>query len=134
MRGRPVFASLVAVASASLLAAGVWTAHRWHSRRDASPELASSGAPALLQATPATRAEPTPRPLLAPLAGLDLSRITSDAAGPVAPTTEGTARLTLDEELQRVALDYLTPAGRTVAYISSAPEPESSTSTHGGLQ
>jgi penicillin-binding protein A len=107
MRGRPVFASLVAVASASLLAAGVWTAHRWHSRRDASPELASSGAPALLQATPATRAEPTPRPLLAPLAGLDLSRITSDAAGPVAPTTEGTARLTLDEELQRVALGLM---------------------------
>lgn len=38
------------------------------------------------------------------------------------------------EELQRVALQYLIPAGRTVAYLTNGPEPGSATSTPGGQQ
>jgi predicted Zn-dependent peptidase len=38
------------------------------------------------------------------------------------------------EDLQRVALQYLVPVGRTVAYLTSAPEPGSSMSTPGGPQ
>ena len=38
------------------------------------------------------------------------------------------------EELQRVALEYLNPAGRTVAYITAGPEPGTSATIPGGLQ
>lgn len=38
------------------------------------------------------------------------------------------------EDLQRVALQYLNPAGRTVAYLTSPPEPGSPISNLGGLQ
>jgi predicted Zn-dependent peptidase len=38
------------------------------------------------------------------------------------------------EDLQRVALQYLIPAGRTVAYLTSPPEPGSSISSPGGPQ
>ncbi len=97
----------MAVASVSLLAAGVWTARRgWHLRRDEPSAPSSSAAPALLHATP-NHGEPSPNPLVDPLAGLDLSRMTSDSAGPAAPTGVGTARLTLDPELQRTALGLM---------------------------
>ena len=110
MRGRPAFASVVAVASVSLLAAGVWTARRgWHLRRDEPSAPSSSAAPALLHATP-NHGEPSPNPLVDPLAGLDLSRMTSDSAGPAAPTGVGTARLTVDPELQRTALGLMSAA------------------------
>ncbi len=99
MRARPAFAGVVALASASLLVAGLWTARRgWHLHHEPAP--ASSADPSLLQATTVT---PSSKPA-DPLAGLNLARITSDAAGPLAPTDTGTARLTLDPELQRVAL------------------------------
>jgi predicted Zn-dependent peptidase len=38
------------------------------------------------------------------------------------------------EEMQRVALEYLIPAHRTVAYLTSAPPPGGAASSHGGLQ
>jgi penicillin-binding protein A len=111
MRGRPLFAAVVGVAGVSLLAAGLWTAHRsWRLHYDEGTAPANSAAPSLLQAAQAASAahgELSPKAALEPLAGLDLSRITSDAAGPAAPTEAGTARLTLDAELQRVALGLM---------------------------
>jgi penicillin-binding protein A len=107
MRGRPAFAIVVAAASVSLLSAGLWTAHRgWHRHDDRASEPVSSAAPALLHAERAEPATPN-EPPKSPLAGLDLSRIASDATGPIAPTEAGTARLTLDEELQRTALGLM---------------------------
>jgi predicted Zn-dependent peptidase len=38
------------------------------------------------------------------------------------------------EELQRVAADYLVPAGRTIAYISPATEPALSAPAAGSAQ
>jgi penicillin-binding protein A len=106
MRGRPVLASLVGVVAVSLLAAGLRSASRsWH-RRGEGPATAASGEPALLQADPVAHGDDGKTPLQ-PLAGLDLSRITSDAAGLLAPTSAGSARLTLDPDLQRVALGVM---------------------------
>jgi penicillin-binding protein A len=103
MRARPALASVVAVASASLLTAGIWTAHRgWHLRHEGTGAPADSSAPALVQAAPAPS-----KAAVDPMAGLNLTRITSDAAGPEAPTDSGTARLTLDAELQRTALGLM---------------------------
>jgi predicted Zn-dependent peptidase len=42
-------------------------------------------------------------------------------------------RLT-SEELQRVALQYLIPAGRTVAYRTNPPEPGGAASSQRGIQ
>ena len=107
MRGRPVFASVVAVSSVALLAAGLCSVrHAYRANRADTAEPASSDAPSLMHAEPA-RLDGPPKPVVAPLAGLDLSRIASDATGPVAPTAAGTARLTLDPELQRTALGLM---------------------------
>jgi peptidoglycan glycosyltransferase len=112
MRGRPVLASLVGLAAASLLTAGLWSASRgWHRHADG-PAAAASGAPAILQVDPVghgdahDEAQATRAPL-APLAGLDLSRITADATGSLAPASAGSARLTLDTDLQRTALGLM---------------------------
>jgi peptidoglycan glycosyltransferase len=103
MRARPAFASIVAVASASLLTMGIWTARRgWHLRHEGPVAPTDSAAPALVQATPAPAKPPAD-----PMAGLNLARITSDAAGLEAPAEAGTARLTLDAELQRTALGLM---------------------------
>jgi penicillin-binding protein A len=51
--------------------------------------------------------EPIERPSAAPLAGLDLSRLGSDDGGPLAPAEQGTARLTLDAEMQRISLGLM---------------------------
>ena len=111
MRGRPVFASAVAVAGAVAPGHGLWTRPPgWHSRRRR-PLLRPRArrAPALAAGEPRSprAASRRPEPPLARWPGSTSSRITSDAAGPVAPTTEGTARLTLDAELQRVALGLM---------------------------
>jgi penicillin-binding protein A len=109
MRGRPGLAGLVGVVGASLLAAGLWSASRgWH-RPGAGKDLAigaASATPALLQADPLSHAD-EPKSALAALAGLDLSHISSDSAGALAATTAGVARLTLDVELQHVALGIM---------------------------
>jgi cell division protein FtsI/penicillin-binding protein 2 len=82
----------------------------------------------LLQATPSTPSKSA----VDPMAGLDLARIASDAAGLMAPTDTGTARLTLDPDLQRTALGLMsahhlpegalvlmdTATGRVLAYAS----------------
>ena len=98
----------MAAASVSLLALGLCAVRRgWHRHTSDAPAAVSSADPALLQVAPAPHGDPTPKTPLAPLAGLDLAHITSDAAGPTAPTEAGTARLTLDAELQRVALGLM---------------------------
>ena len=103
MRARPALASIVAVASASLLTVGIWTARRgWHLHHEGPAAPADSAAPALVQATPAPAKPPAD-----PMAGLNLARITSDAAGLEAPAEAGIARLTLDAELQRTALGLM---------------------------
>ena len=105
MRGRIAFAGVVGAASGSLLAAGLWTAHKsWPLRHDGSATLASS---ALSLVQTASSPADVERPPVDPMAGLDLARITSDAAGPEAPTKVGTARLTVEPELQRTALDLM---------------------------
>jgi cell division protein FtsI/penicillin-binding protein 2 len=104
MRGRIAFASVVGAASGSLLAAGLWNAHpAWRLRRDGSAP--TSSALSLAQSAPA-RGD-APRAAVDPTAGLDLAHITWDAAGPHAPTAAGTARLTLEPELQRTALGVM---------------------------
>ncbi len=60
----------------------------------------------MLQVEPASHGDAAQSPALA-LAGLDLSHATFDATGPVAPTEAGVARLTLDPELQRIALGLM---------------------------
>ena len=84
MRGRIAFAGVVAVASVLLLAAALWTARRgWRLRHD-EPAAPASSALALVQGA-AAHGE-FQRPLVDPMAGLNLSLMTSDAAGPEAPT------------------------------------------------
>jgi cell division protein FtsI/penicillin-binding protein 2 len=105
MRRHTALARVLAVASMLLLAAGIWTARRgWRLRHD-EPAAPASSALALVQAA-AAHGE-SQRPAVDPMAGLNLSLITSDAAGPEAPTGAGTARLTLDPELQRTAIGLM---------------------------
>ena len=109
MRSGRILASVVSVSGVSVLVIGLLLLHRSWPRRAASPpDAANSASPPLARVE---RVETVPRPdgaqALA-LAGLDLSRATFDAAGPVAPTRSGVARLTLDPELQRTALGLMT--------------------------
>jgi peptidoglycan glycosyltransferase len=103
MHGRPVLASVVAASSIALLAAGIWSVRRsWHPA-SGTGEPANSAAPSIVHLDPVLPAKPP----VAPLTGLDLSRMASDASGPIAPTEAGTAHLTLDAELQRTALGLM---------------------------
>ena len=109
MCGRPVLATLAGLAAASLLTAGLWSASRgWPRRGDAATRTssASSATPALVQAASAAHGDESKSAGTA-LAGLDLSRITADSEGSLAPTSAGSARLTLDTDLQRVALGLM---------------------------
>jgi peptidoglycan glycosyltransferase len=104
MRGRSALTSLVAVAAAAALIASVWTVR--HALRGV--RAASSGEPALAPVVLQTgSAKLDEKPPIAPLAGLDLARMGSDATGLVAPTEAGTAHLTVDPELQRTALGIM---------------------------
>jgi cell division protein FtsI/penicillin-binding protein 2 len=70
----------------------------------ATPSLATEQpVPAIAASTAVTRPEERQEPESHPLAGLDLLRIAVDEQGVTAPTEGGTARLTLDAELQRTA-------------------------------
>ncbi|MGA3121596.1 MAG: penicillin-binding transpeptidase domain-containing protein [Polyangiaceae bacterium] len=96
-------------------------------RAETQPSIAQ-----VAEARPAPPHETVPSPEPAGVEGLDLLRITSDDAGLIAPTTGGTARLTLDGDLQRttralLALHHLPEAavvlmdvatGRLLVYAS----------------
>jgi penicillin-binding protein A len=92
------------VGGVALLAAGLWSVRRGEHPRADGTAPTSSAALALVQTAPSGEAS---RPALDPMAGLDLAHMTADAAGPAAPTDAGTARLTLDAELQRTALTLM---------------------------
>jgi penicillin-binding protein A len=99
----------VVVAAASLLGAGLWGLRRaWHPSLATGPAAAGS-AIALVQSAASAAHDEARSPVapVAPLAGLDLAKIAYDASGPVAPVGAGTARLTLDAELQRTALGLM---------------------------
>jgi cell division protein FtsI/penicillin-binding protein 2 len=109
MHRRPILSGLIGLAAASLLTAGVWSASRgWH-RTATGQAPAASGALALVHSDPLAHAETheEPRSPLAALAGLDLSRVATDPLGALAPTSAGTARLTLDTDLEREASGIL---------------------------
>jgi hypothetical protein len=107
MPGRSTLTSLAALAATTALIASVLAVrHALRGVREASAPGSPALVPAVLQAGSARPEEPGTAPN-APLAGLDLSRIGSDAAGLVAPTEAGTARLTVDPELQRIALGLM---------------------------
>jgi peptidoglycan glycosyltransferase len=69
-----------------------------------SPATTQDVTPALARVDRVHEDEPAEAPAPATLAGLDLLRITSDDSGSLAPADQGTARLTLDPELQRLSL------------------------------
>jgi cell division protein FtsI/penicillin-binding protein 2 len=110
MRRRDVLLGVVGLTAGSLLVVGLWSAHRaWHGPIPGTAP-ATSGAPALLQVEheadhPDARDDAR---AAAALAGLDLAHVTTDAAGALAPTGAGTARLTLEPDLQRSAAGILT--------------------------
>jgi peptidoglycan glycosyltransferase len=99
------------MAGASLLTAGfAVTRLAPHGRRAAPTPAQSTGDafPALAHATPSPAHEEEPsEPPAAPVVGLDMSRATADDGGLVAPAEGGTARLTLDADLQRTALGLM---------------------------
>ncbi|HEX4446860.1 MAG TPA: penicillin-binding transpeptidase domain-containing protein [Polyangiaceae bacterium] len=108
MPGRSALTSLAAVATGAaligcLIASASAVRHALRGVRDAS-SANSALVPAVLQTG---SARPDEKPPTAPLAGLDLARMASDAAGLVAPTEAGTAHLTVDPELQRIALGIM---------------------------
>jgi cell division protein FtsI/penicillin-binding protein 2 len=103
---------LLATTALSVLAAGLGLARLvFHARalpRASSADRAASPPLAEIESTGAERGghidePPVEVPIPPPLAGLDLSRIASGDAGPEAPAELGTARLTLDADLQRTA-------------------------------
>ncbi len=128
---RQAATAVLAAAGAAALLAGVWACRRVLHRgaANATPETSVAAlVPALVQ----THADEPPKPATPPLAGLDLARMGSDAAGLTAPTEAGTARLTVDPELQRTALGLMSArhlpegavvlldveSGRVLAYAS----------------
>jgi peptidoglycan glycosyltransferase len=108
MRGGRVIAGVAALTVISAMGAGLLALRRAAPRHDDLPPGASSpGSPSLVHAQALARGDEATRAPDSALAGLDLSRATSDATGPVAPTDAGIARLTLDPELQRIALGLM---------------------------
>jgi peptidoglycan glycosyltransferase len=118
--GREMHRGLLCAIAASFfgLVASPLASRLWHASPPAHPGLARDTPPPLahIEAAPregASAAEPqrgpppderpTERQQL-PIPGLDLTRIGSADATPTAPAEAGTARLTLDIDLQRVAL------------------------------
>ncbi len=100
---------ILAIGSASILTAALG-AVRLHRLHIATREPAVEAAPvSLVHAEPVPPArEASPHETEdAPLAGLDLLRISSDAGGMVAPAEGGMAHLTLDADLQREALGLM---------------------------
>jgi peptidoglycan glycosyltransferase len=100
---------VLAAAGVPVLAAGLAiTRLAWRPRATPeAPTTASEATPALAHVERAHEDEPVEAPAPAPLAGLDLLRITSDDSGSLAPAEQGTARLTLDTDLQRLSLALL---------------------------
>jgi peptidoglycan glycosyltransferase len=90
---------------AGLLAVGVATLHVAKSKR--LPAAPGAEPPALAQVEPAPPAQPDPPPRppeAAPLAGLDLLRMTAQDDAMFAPTGRGKAKLTVDPSLQTTTL------------------------------
>jgi len=90
-----------------VLAAGLAIARfAWHPRAlPAAPSPIDEVAPSLahVERIP-PEDEPGEHPAPPALAGLDLSRMSSDEGGSLAPAEQGTARLTLDPDLQRLSV------------------------------
>jgi peptidoglycan glycosyltransferase len=107
MRTARMLATAVAVAGVSVVVVGLFALRRpWTSRANLPADAANLSPPSLAHAEPVDRRDGPSAPPIA-LAGLDLSHATFDSAGPVAPTAAGVARLTLDPELQRIALGLM---------------------------
>jgi len=102
---------LLAVAGAALLATGVLVLRRL-GHRPVAPQLAQTpqeqDGPLALSHPEPDSPEPREQPAPAPVASLDLVHIGSAEGAPTAPVDGGTARLTLDLELQREALGLMT--------------------------
>jgi|HubBroStandDraft_6_1064221.scaffolds.fasta_scaffold26905_2 peptidoglycan glycosyltransferase len=101
---------VLAAAGLPVLAAGLAAARfAWHPRAlPLAPSTTDDSTPALSHVERVPHEdEPIERPPAPSLAGLDLSRIGSDDGGPLAPAQQGTARLTLDPELQRLSLGLM---------------------------
>jgi len=93
---------ILGIAGVSILAAAV-LAMRGSSRPAVAPSPSSQDEPpSLAHASPASHDEP-PAPDTGSVAGLDLMRVTLADGVALAPAEAGTARLTLDPELQRTA-------------------------------
>jgi peptidoglycan glycosyltransferase len=108
MRSGRILASVATASGVSVVAIGLLLLRRSWPLGTASPRDAMNrSSPPLARVErveTAPRADGAPAPALA---GLDLAHATFDAAGPVAPTESGVARLTLDPELQRIALGLM---------------------------
>ncbi|MDP9152341.1 MAG: penicillin-binding transpeptidase domain-containing protein [Myxococcota bacterium] len=105
---RVLFVTLAAVAAALGLALLLVRRLAWHA--EAQVAARTEPTPALVQAAPRSPErdeEPTKAPQPTWVAGLDLLHIASDEQGSTAPAEAGTARLTLDPELQRTAVDLM---------------------------
>ncbi len=105
MRAGGVLASGVAVAGIAVLTVGLLALRHGGPPHPGTPTSdATSTSPPLAHAAPVAHGEESPA---VALAGLDLSRTSSDSTGLLAPTGAGVARLTLDAELQHVALGLM---------------------------
>jgi cell division protein FtsI/penicillin-binding protein 2 len=107
MRGRPL-KTLAAAGAAIALLGGLWAVRRAvHRASPATSPGSAELAPAMLPSSAREDAREDASKETSALAGLDLGRMGSDATGATAPTEAGTARLTLDPELQRQALGLM---------------------------
>ena len=102
-RGRSL-RTLAGIGAAIALLASVWGVRRALHRAAPPPpsSTATELAPAVLQSSAPEEPSKT-----SALAGLDLGRMGADASGAMAPTEAGTARLTIDPDLQREALGLM---------------------------
>jgi penicillin-binding protein A len=95
---------IIAIAGVSLLACAALAAHRvWHRTPQGGAPGTEESTPSLSHADTESQEDESIEPEGTPIAGLDLLRMTTDDAGPIAPAQAGTARLTIDPELQRTA-------------------------------
>jgi peptidoglycan glycosyltransferase len=98
-------AVLVAIAAAASVVAAPLLARRAGSASSRLGPSHDSGAmPSLARTVVVPHDDEPPAPLASPLAGLDLTRIASLNSSSTAPADKGTARLTLDADLQRITL------------------------------
>jgi cell division protein FtsI/penicillin-binding protein 2 len=93
---------LFAIAGASIAAAAALLAVR--ALRRAGPQEADDETPSLAHADRAVHDGEPGEPEAPPVAGLDLMHMSADESGAFAPAEAGTARLTIDADLQRTAL------------------------------